>query len=62
MARVVDQDPAFLRDAEKQGLRPGAQLELLENDASADAVLVRCAGRKPFTLGTAAAAKILVKG
>lgn len=62
VARVVDQDPAFLRYAEKQGLRPGAQLELLENDASADAVLVRCAGRKPFTLGTAAAAKILVKG
>ena len=62
VARVVDQDPEFLRYAEKQGLRPGAQVELLENDPAADAVLVCCAGRKPFTMGTAAATKILVKG
>lgn len=61
VGRVLDQDPAFLRYAKKHGLRPGGTVELLENDPASDAVLIRCNGGRPFTLGTAAAAKILVK-
>ena len=61
VARITDQDPAFLRYAEKQGLRPGAQVELMEKDTAADAVLVRCPKQKLITLGNVAAAKILVK-
>ncbi len=61
VARILDQDPDFLRFAEKRGLRPGARVEVLENDPAADALLVRCGRARPFTLGCAAAAKVLVK-
>jgi DtxR family transcriptional regulator, Mn-dependent transcriptional regulator len=61
VARVLDQDPAFLRFATKHGLRPGGEVELLENDPVSDAVLMRCNGGRPFTLGSGAAAKVLVR-
>ena len=61
VARVTDQDAAFLQFVERSGLRPGAALTVEGRDATADAVLVRPHGRKPLTLGGAAAGKILVE-
>ena len=60
VARVVDQDAGFLQFAERCGMVPGATLTVLSRDSRADAVVVKGDGRGTHTLGTAAAAKILV--
>ena len=60
IARVADQDPHFLQFAERHGLVPGAVVILERRDSEADAVAVHADGRGTITLGTAAAAKILV--
>lgn len=60
VARITDQDPRFLQFAERNGLVPGVTLTLAARDASADAVVISCDGRGTTTVGTAAAAKILV--
>jgi DtxR family Mn-dependent transcriptional regulator len=62
VARVTDQDEAFLKFVDRCGLVPGAAVTVEAREPSAAAVVVRPAGRDPVTLGTAAAAKILVKG
>jgi len=61
IARVLDQDPAFLQFVERCGLMPGVNVTVEVRDALADAVWVRPKDRRPLTLGTAAAAKILVE-
>lgn len=61
IARVLDQDPAFLQFVERCGLMPGVNVSVEVRDALADAVWVRPKDRRPLTLGTAAAAKILVE-
>lgn len=61
VARVADQDPAFLRFANSHGLRPGATLEVLESDPASDAILIQRQTGRPFTLGSSAAVKILVR-
>ena len=61
VARVTDQDVAFLQFVERCGLVPGVPVTVEARDASADAVLVRPHGRKPVTLGSTAAGKILVE-
>jgi DtxR family Mn-dependent transcriptional regulator len=61
IARVIDQDPAFLQFVERCGLMPGVNVAVEVRDALADAVWVRPKDRRPLTLGTAAAAKILVE-
>lgn len=60
IARVSDQEAAFLQFVERNGLVPGARIVVEERDVVADAVLVRCNGRPALTLGTAAADKIFV--
>ena len=60
VTRVVDQDPGFLQFAECRGMVPGALLTVVSRDDRADAVVVKGDGRGTHTLGTAAAAKILV--
>lgn len=60
VARVVDQDQAFLRFAHRHGLTPGAGVVVTARDPAADAVTIRAGDRPPVTLGTAAAAKIMV--
>lgn len=60
VARVMDQDAGFLQFAERCGMVPGATLTVLSRDDRADAVVVKGDGRGTQTLGTAAAAKILV--
>ena len=61
IARVIDQDPAFLQFVNRCGLMPGVDVTVESRDDLADAVVVRPPDRKPLTLGTAAAAKILVE-
>jgi DtxR family Mn-dependent transcriptional regulator len=61
VARVIDQDAAFLQFVERSGLMPGVAVTVDVRDALADAVWVRARDRRPVTLGTAAAEKILVE-
>jgi len=61
VARVVDQEPAFLQFVDRCGLVPGVTVKVESRDAQSDAVGIRPQGRGPVTLGTAAAAKILVE-
>lgn len=60
VARVADQDGAFLRFIEERDLKPGQVIEVVERDPSADAVLLRTDGRRVVTLGSRAASKVLV--
>ena len=61
VARVIDQDPAFLQFVERCGLMPGVTVRVEVRDALADAIWVRPGDRRPITLGMSAAAKILVE-
>jgi DtxR family Mn-dependent transcriptional regulator len=61
VARVLDQDPAFLQFVERCGLMPGVSVIVQVRDKLADAIWVRPGDRRPITLGTTAAAKILVE-
>ena len=60
VARVIDQDPAFLQFVERCGLMPGVAVTVEVRDDLAGAVWVRPGDRRPIPLGTSAAAKILV--
>jgi hypothetical protein len=60
VARVVDQDAGFLQFVERCGMMPGATLTVMSRVIRADAVVIKGDGRGTHTLGTAAAAKILV--
>jgi DtxR family Mn-dependent transcriptional regulator len=59
VARVMDQDPAFLRYLSECGLELHATGELLENRPEAGALVCRLGGRS-VALGLPAAAKVLV--
>lgn len=61
IARIADQDTAFLKFAEKNGLLPGVRISLLERDVHADSVTVRLQDHASVTLGGKAAGKILVR-
>ena len=61
VARVIDQDAAFLQFVHRCGLVPGVGVTVEVRDELADAVWVRPGGGRPLTLGRAAAAKILVE-
>jgi len=61
IARVTGQDPAFLQTLHRLGLTPGTQVVVEARDALADAVTIRPKGQSVTTLGTAAAAKVLVQ-
>src|SRR5215510_3183765 len=41
VTRITDQDPAFLRFIENNGLKPGQSVEVETRDAAADAVVLR---------------------
>jgi len=62
IARVTGQDAAFLQMLHRLGLTPGTQVVVEARDKLADSVSLRPKGRTVTTLGTAAAAKILVEG
>jgi len=61
VTRIADQDPAFLRFIESNGLKPGEQIEVETRDTAADAVKLRGSGRGSITIGTRAASKLLVE-
>ncbi len=60
VARVSDQDPAFLRFVERHGLKPGQSVTVDGRDEAADAVHLHGPGGAAFTLGARAASKLLV--
>lgn len=59
VARVTDQDAAFLQFVERHGLKPGEAVVVEGRDDSADAVRLRV-GADVVTIGTRAASKLLV--
>jgi DtxR family Mn-dependent transcriptional regulator len=61
IARIVDQEPAFLQFVNRCGLMPGVSVKVESRDALGDSTTIRPHGRPPVTLGTSAAAKILVE-
>jgi DtxR family transcriptional regulator, Mn-dependent transcriptional regulator len=61
VARVRDQNASFLQFADQRGLRPGVEVTVESRDADADAVHVRVHRAGLVTVGTTAAAKILVR-
>lgn len=61
VTRITDQDPAFLRFVEGQGLMPGHELVIEHRDGAADAVRLRSDTGRVFTIGTRAASKVLVE-
>ncbi len=60
VARVIDQDPEFLRFVEQQQLMPGQPIVVEERDGAADAVRLNVGGRI-VTIGTRAASKVLAR-
>ncbi len=61
IARIVDQEPAFLQFVNRSGLMPGVSVKVESRDALGDSTTIRPHGRAAVTLGTSAAAKILVE-
>lgn len=61
IARIADQEAAFLQFLHRSGLTPGVSLTVQSRDANADSVVLKISGKPAVSLGTAAAAKILVE-
>jgi len=61
IARVTDQDPAFLRFIESHDLKPGQAIEVEARDAVSDSVRLKGPGEQRITIGTRAASKLLVE-
>jgi DtxR family Mn-dependent transcriptional regulator len=61
VARVLDQDPEFLKFLERQGLIPGAKLTVLKREPQSQAVKVCVPSQEELSLGLVTAAKILVE-
>jgi DtxR family Mn-dependent transcriptional regulator len=60
VTRITDQDPAFLRFIENNGLKPGEPIEVASRDDAADAVVLQQKTR-PIVIGARAASKLLVE-
>ena len=61
VTRIADQDPEFLRFIENNDLKPGQAIEVEARDTAADAVNLRGKNDRAITIGTRAAAKLLVE-
>ncbi len=61
ITRVLDQETAFLKFVDRQGLVPGAAVTVDKRETVSEAVKIRIGGREEVSLGLAAAAKILVE-
>ncbi len=61
VARVIDQDARFLQFIDQRGLTPGVQVEVIEVNEAADAVTLRPESGREITIGTPAAAKVLIE-
>jgi DtxR family Mn-dependent transcriptional regulator len=60
IARVSDQDPAFLQFAETHGLCPGDVVQVDERSEEGDSVHLRGRDDRQMTIGARAASKVLV--
>ena len=60
VTRITDQDPAFLRFIENNGLKPGQPVQVESRDTAADAVVLKGRARR-LTIGARAASKLLVE-
>ena len=60
VARVADQDAAFLRSIENLGLAPGARFRLVAREAATDTVELELSRGRRVSLGSRAAAKLWV--
>lgn len=60
IARVTDQDPAFLRFIESHDLMPGQGIEVEAREEVSDSVRLKGPGDQRITIGTRAASKLLV--
>ena len=60
VARVTDQDAAFLRFIERHQLMPGQVIEVEGRDEVSDSVRLRGQGDQRITIGARAASKVLV--
>jgi DtxR family transcriptional regulator, Mn-dependent transcriptional regulator len=61
VARIVDQEPGFLRLVERLGLRPGTRVKVIARDEDADTLEIQVGRGARAGLGLRAAAKILVE-
>ena len=61
IARVMDQDQAFLKFVSRHGLKPGTQVAIEEIDDVSDSVVVKPGRKGTVTMGSAAARKLLVE-
>lgn len=61
VARVIDQSAEFLQLLEREGLKPGSQVRVVELDRAADAMVLELSAGAGLSLGLRAAAKILVE-
>jgi DtxR family Mn-dependent transcriptional regulator len=61
IARIADQEAAFLQFLHRSGLTPGVALTVQSREPHADSVVLKISGKPAVSLGTAAAAKILVE-
>jgi DtxR family Mn-dependent transcriptional regulator len=61
VARIVDQEPGFLRLVERLGLRPGTRVKVVARDEDADTLEIQVGRGARARLGLRAAAKILVE-
>ena len=61
IARVMDQNPQFLQFVDRNSLKPGTEVVVKTRDDIADAVAIHPRNQPSLTIGTAAAAKILVE-
>lgn len=61
IARVTDQDPAFLRFIESHDLKPGQTIEVEAREAVSDSVQLKGPSDQRVTIGTRAASKVLVE-
>ncbi len=60
VTRIADQDRAFLRFIESNGLKPGQTVQVEARDAAADSVRLRLGNGAEITIGARAASKLLV--
>lgn len=61
VSRIIEQDAPFLRFLAKHGLMPGAVVTIIKRNTLADSITVQSSDHRPVTLGTSAAAKVLVQ-
>lgn len=59
--RIMDQEGVFLKFVQKTGLLPGVALKVIRANAAADCIELELDGGSIVTLGSTAAAKILVE-